>query len=702
MGLVGPREGWQPPVMTRGLSLLCFALLLSACSRPPTQLLVAVRSDLEVPQAMTAVSARVRSASGAEGAAANTERRFELVGAEALTLPFSFGVAPIQGDPAIPLVLEVEALSPAGDVLVLSRTITGFQVGKTLLLEVFLSRRCQPLRCGAEQTCSDAMCVPALVASASLPEVVPGQELSRDAGASDASAADLGTADAGDAAEADGTAADVAALDADPGAPDAADAGDEPADGAVADGSEADGSEAADGAVADATLADASDGGADAGQSPDAAVGDATTPDVGLPDSGLPDVGVPDSGLCSGLVQPQPMPTFSAQLSATQIGGPALSVTPAGRAMLVWMEHDSVNDALRVKASAFDGISWAPATTVDVQMAPLAQQLTDRRLSVALEDSGLGLASWRTPGGAIWAARFDAGAWGAATRLSTSSESSPLLALRAGRAFVAWRDRGQAKVSRYPVSVGFGPPQSLGSDVQGDTEVAINASGRALLAYYGRPAATGNGIYVHRWDGAAWSPAVRDDRSPGDSDAPSVALDDLGNAFGSWRQITGPGMSSQRARVGTASAFVGPEARIDAQTGAVVEAARLAVDGCGGALEGVVQANAGFQLWMNRYRPGVGWQTALDLVQDPSSLTPPAIAMNRHSSAVAAWNIADQVRAAWSSGGSWSASFSVAPAQAGVFVAVVAGMGDNGHPILAWTFNDPFANRSRLFVNVLE
>lgn len=695
MGLVGPREGWQPPGMTRGLLLLLLALLLSACSRPPTQLLVAVRSDLEVPQVMTAVAARVRAANGAEGPAANGERRFALVGDGAVALPFSFGIAPIQGDPSIPLVVEVEALSPSGDVLVLSRTITGFQVGKTLLLEVFLSRRCQPLRCGAEQTCLDATCVPAAVASASLPEVVPGQELSRDVGASDAGAADAGAVDAGSIE------GDAALLDADPG--DAAPLDADPEDAAPLDAD----AQPADALPADATLLlDASDaaldldGGTDAepglDASFDAGLGDADTADVGPAD-----VGIRDSGYCSGLVQPQPAPTFNLQMSATQIGAPALSVSPSGRALLLWMEHDSTNNALQIKASHYDGTGWTPAT-LDTRTAPLAQQLTDRRLSVALEDTGLGLASWRLPDGGIWAATYDGAAWGLATRLSTSSQSSPLLALRAGRAFVAWRDRGQAKVSRFPVSSGFSAPQSLGTDVQGDTEVAINSSGRALLAYYGRPAATGNGIYVHRWDGATWSLPVRDDRSPSDTDAPSVALDDLGNAFGTWRHITGPGLNSQRARIGTASAFVGGEVRIDAQTGAVAEAARLVVDGCGGALQGIVQMNAGFQLWMTRYRPGLGWQATPDLVQDPALPAPPAIAMNRHSSAVSAWNIADQVRASWQSGGPWSPSFGVAQAQIGIFVGVVAGLGDNGHPIVAWTFNDPQTNRSRLFVDVLE
>lgn len=200
---------------------------LAACSRQPTQLVVIVDSDLEVPATLSAVRAVVRDDAGAELLAHTFVLAAASGAGSGTALPISFGLAPPGDDDARRVTLDLEALDAASNVLFTRRTITGFVSGKSLVLPIFLSGQCRSLTCDGGLTCTELGCA--------APEIDPGtlceDGADRCAGpsgpATDAGARDALSPDAGDRLDATGP--DVAPGDrvdpADVAPIDAADAG---------------------------------------------------------------------------------------------------------------------------------------------------------------------------------------------------------------------------------------------------------------------------------------------------------------------------------------------------------------------------------------------------------------------------------------------------------------------------------------------
>lgn len=166
-------------------------LLASACSRPATQLVVIVDSDL-----VDAVRFRAQA------------RRLDLTAPPdehawdaGVGVPFSFGVAPQGRDAHARVELDVEALDASGRVLVRRRVRTGFLDHLSLALPVFLADACRDRAAACELddlTCVDGECVSPDVAPTDLRAYEPGAEL-RDAGGIDAATGlfDAGPHDAG-------------------------------------------------------------------------------------------------------------------------------------------------------------------------------------------------------------------------------------------------------------------------------------------------------------------------------------------------------------------------------------------------------------------------------------------------------------------------------------------------------------------------
>ena len=134
-----------------------------ACSDDPTQLLVVVDSDMEVPGTLSVVQAQVRDEAGLVIGTHN----FFLTGATAageakqFNLPLSFGVlAPTEDLDAL-VIVEVSAIetATAPRPLFTRRAVTRFVENKTLLLPMFLASQCRTLTCGAGQTCTESGCV---------------------------------------------------------------------------------------------------------------------------------------------------------------------------------------------------------------------------------------------------------------------------------------------------------------------------------------------------------------------------------------------------------------------------------------------------------------------------------------------------------------------------------------------------------------
>lgn len=144
----------------------------------PTQLVVLVDSDMNVPSELATVNVVVSDASGREV----TSRPFALAevssaGSAQYALPLSFGVVPQGGDVSRRVDVVVSGLGPDDTTLVSRRARTGFVEGQTSLLRMFLARSCRGVVCGGNQTCTETGCVSYDVPPMSLPSIEPGQEL---------------------------------------------------------------------------------------------------------------------------------------------------------------------------------------------------------------------------------------------------------------------------------------------------------------------------------------------------------------------------------------------------------------------------------------------------------------------------------------------------------------------------------------------
>lgn len=137
--------------------------LLAACTSPATQLVVAVDTDYQVPAELERVEAKVQRPTGelsstlawdlvADGQAAMSGQAM---------MPFSFGVAPQEGETDLEIMVVVEGFGRRTDQtpLVVARARTGFIEGKRLHLPIFLAKRCENVACGLNETCEGGVCV---------------------------------------------------------------------------------------------------------------------------------------------------------------------------------------------------------------------------------------------------------------------------------------------------------------------------------------------------------------------------------------------------------------------------------------------------------------------------------------------------------------------------------------------------------------
>lgn len=201
--------------MTRW-ALLALLMAAAACrTKPATQLLVAVGTDIEVGDTLEQIEVEVGPSDGTSV----FSRRTILVSRNpsppfSVAMPFTFGVVP-QGDDASRQVRVVARgrfrASGRRDRVVVT-AITGFIEERSLLLPLYLQQRCvDVLECADGFTCRDGMCVDARVSTSTLREVGVGFDptLAFDASTSDATAADASDA-GGDVT--DSTAADAGDL----------------------------------------------------------------------------------------------------------------------------------------------------------------------------------------------------------------------------------------------------------------------------------------------------------------------------------------------------------------------------------------------------------------------------------------------------------------------------------------------------------
>lgn len=138
-----------------------------------SELVVVVDSNLTVPSELALIRVVVEDRNGKP----QSLNDFVLDEPGAPSLPFSFGVVPLDGDSSRTIEIELSAFDETRTLSFVARARTGFIANKTLRLPMFLPRLCLMLDCSDDETCTDEGCTSATIAVEMLSEVEPGKEI---------------------------------------------------------------------------------------------------------------------------------------------------------------------------------------------------------------------------------------------------------------------------------------------------------------------------------------------------------------------------------------------------------------------------------------------------------------------------------------------------------------------------------------------
>lgn len=169
-------------------------LTVAGCAAPPSQLVLVVDSDLQIPSELSAV----RVTTQYDGVVISSVTFAVASTASSTGLPLSLGIVPLRGDVSRRVRIVAEALDGLGQPVVETSAVIGFLPGRSLRLPMFLAHSCIAIDCPAMQTCTRSGCIDEAIDPEAL---LPGADAATavDAGGSvDAgSSVDVGGGDAG-------------------------------------------------------------------------------------------------------------------------------------------------------------------------------------------------------------------------------------------------------------------------------------------------------------------------------------------------------------------------------------------------------------------------------------------------------------------------------------------------------------------------
>lgn len=131
---------------------------LAACTRPRTQIMVRLGTDMTQGAGNELPAIRVQ-VTGEEAGAVHYDQTLQL-GTGGVTLPQELGLVPAKRKSAL-VTVQVDALDGSGGVIFTKRVSTHYVPDKTLLLDIFLASRCLDSAarvCPTDQSCGGAGC----------------------------------------------------------------------------------------------------------------------------------------------------------------------------------------------------------------------------------------------------------------------------------------------------------------------------------------------------------------------------------------------------------------------------------------------------------------------------------------------------------------------------------------------------------------
>ncbi len=306
--------------------------------------------------------------------------------------------------------------------------------------------------------------------------------------------------------------------------------------------------------------------------------------------------------------------------SSANVAGPVqVGIEPFGNAVTVWTQGTDV------LSRTWNGSAWTAETIVDT----LGTVPEDARISI--NANGDGVAVWRQPVAGtlqVFAARYTGGSgtWSAPAQLSSLASNA------------------------------LEPRIALGNDAAG------------AMAVWRQNNGSETNLFASRWNGSSWSAAVVVDNLTGNTNAPNVAVDNVGNAVALWEQFDGSA-DTVFASVWNGTNWSVPQ-QLDGLTG-FIDTPHLAMTGTGQAIA-VWQGFGGgeFNIYASRLPSLLGaWSAPVLLDTLVGSAYDPRIAVNSSGNAVVVWEqtnggVQDLYAARWN-GSAWSAPAAVQAAAAG-------------------------------------
>jgi hypothetical protein len=341
-----------------------------------------------------------------------------------------------------------------------------------------------------------------------------------------------------------------------------------------------------------------------------------------------------------------------------------------------------------------------------------------RNSQVAMDAHGHAVAVWELYDGTysyIWANRYTAGVgWGAMVCIETTSTGNavePQIAMNAnGDAIVVWRTLGEGEgvnasynlwANLYTVEKGWGVARLIElnsvSSVWGarSPRVAMDVEGNALVVWQQFDGKRNTMLAKRHVVGTGWAKAdVVDSNTAGHADLPQIATDAQGNATVVWQRFDGMRsniwVSHYAAGAGWGQAAL---AETDHSGGAFNP--QIAMDAHGKALVVWEQHDgARWNIWANRYVPGVGWGTAQPIEADRvGHAANPQVAMDNHGNAMVVWAQRDGVRySIWSNryvvGAGWGPAQLLEMRQVGTTFEPQITIDRDGRAMVVWWQSD--------------
>jgi hypothetical protein len=324
---------------------------------------------------------------------------------------------------------------------------------------------------------------------------------------------------------------------------------------------------------------------------------------------------------------------------------PIVGTDAAGDVIVAWQQADHVAGTMSVRAQRFDAAlgSWGEIATVSNS---LVNGDGIASLDLAVAGNGDAIVTWRQgnpeqgTADRIWSNRYTpAAGWEAPAMIGVggSAVDHGIAMSPDGQAMFTWSGAGPqgtgVQVMRYLPGSGWQPATNVsGAQAGGPSTIAMDGGGRGLVVWQlegeAVPVNMTFTLWASRFEPASgWTPPARIDGNLGVSEAPVLAMSPCGDAVVLWMEGLGGESDIYANRFSVGAGWQGPTlVRSNAAP------SRVAM-GAGGDAIVVWLENGG--AWAARMDPTAGWGVPEQLRGGDAAS--PAVAIDPNGYAVAIW-----------------------------------------------------------------